>query len=683
MFLTTTNSTTTNSTTTVTRRRQVVLGVALATLTLATAISEPLAQSHPAPPSAERRIERAEQAVMLGLLEQDVLDQLRVGGQTTAIVSFAADDNGQDRRRTKKLLRHVSAGGQPVRHFDTLNTSVVELKSEDALLAILRDPATELVAANRLFEAAYQQSLDLIRQPVVAAKGYAGAGVYVGVLDTGVNYAKYPSYFPAGSIAGTKEIAPNDNSPDDGGHGTHVSSTVLLVAPKAKLFVADVFHWQYAANGQLKNLASSESILAGVQWMIDLKQQGYNIRAVNLSLGGGHYTASCSDGYRFRQAHEAGIIPVVAAGNSAFRDNNDNPTSTYQRGIGHPGCSSYALSVGAVTDGSSGCTAAATADRVAVFSQSSEELDLLAPGACITAAGGTFQGTSMAAPHVAGAVAILAAAKPAAGANEIRTALFSTGSAITDTRSAITRNRLDVPAALNNLMGTSAGPIVGDTTPPVVKAPVAAITAGASVGQNGLVHTTFSWSASDASGIRAYAAKLSTNGGAWTDITLASATSTSVALLLTAGSKYRLTVAARDGAGNWSTWSSGAAFTVGRYGENHTAVTYSGRWEARSWTDALGGSLNVSGTAGAYGCFRFNARNVAWLGTMDSNRGVANVWLDGTKIATLDLYSATVRARTALLSWAVDPSVTHDLCVEVVGTIGRPTIDIDGFALLY
>jgi hypothetical protein len=216
-----------------------------------------------------------------------------------------------------------------------------------------------------------------------------------------------------------------------------------------------------------------------------------------------------------------------------------------------------------------------------------------------------------------------------------------------------------------------------------VKAPTAAITAGASIGQNGLVHTTFSWSATDASGIAAYAVKLSTNGGAWTNISLASATSTSIALLLTAGSKYRLTVAARDGAGNWSGWSNGAAFTVGRYGENHSAVTYSGRWEARSWTSALGGSLNVSGTAGAYGCFRFNARNVAWLGTMDTNRGVATVWLDGTKIATLDLYSATVRARTVLLSRTVDPSVTHNLCVQVVGTVGRPTIDIDGFALLY
>ena len=76
-------------------------------------------------------------------------------------------------------------------------------------------------------------------------------------------------------------------------------------------------------------------------------------------------------------------------------------------------------------------------------------------------------------------------------------------------------------------------------------------------------------------------------------------------------------------------------------------------------------------------------RNVR-LGTAEgSNRGQANVYLDGTYVTTVDLYAASPVARYVALhgNWAANES--HTLTVEVAGTAGRPAIDIDSFVLLY
>jgi hypothetical protein len=120
--------------------------------------------------------------------------------------------------------------------------------------------------------------------------------------------------------------------------------------------------------------------------------------------------------------------------------------------------------VGATTDGvfgqSSTCNGSTSPDRAAIFSQTGQALRMLAPGSCILAAGGAKQGTSMAAPHVAGAVAALASAKSSATNEEIWNALADTGTPVVDSRTTptVTRNRLDVAAALQALLGGQAQP---------------------------------------------------------------------------------------------------------------------------------------------------------------------------------------------------------------------------------
>lgn len=116
---------------------------------------------------------------------------------------------------------------------------------------------------------------------------------------------------------------------------------------------------------------------------------------------------------------------AVAAGNHGME------SGIFREGLAHPACTRGALSVGGVYDAdhgsrpwSIGCTDATTAaDQIACFSQSASYLGVLAPGAFITAAELRYAGTTQATPHVAGAVAALAAKCTTAGTDELCTTM--------------------------------------------------------------------------------------------------------------------------------------------------------------------------------------------------------------------------------------------------------------------
>jgi subtilisin family serine protease len=178
----------------------------------------------------------------------------------------------------------------------------------------------------------------------------------------------------------------------------------------------------------------------------------YNIVALNLSLGvqGFKYADFCPGAFLnsvVSNAKDAGILSTVASGNDG-----------YINGISDPACVPDAVSVGAVYDANIGgiswpsvpCTDTVTAaDKVACFSNSSKFLSILAPGAMIDAGGIRAAGTSQAAPHVAGAIAVLRSAFPAESADETLVRMTSTGKPVLDARNNITKPRIDLIAAIN------------------------------------------------------------------------------------------------------------------------------------------------------------------------------------------------------------------------------------------
>ncbi|PKP51669.1 MAG: hypothetical protein CVT92_12135 [Bacteroidetes bacterium HGW-Bacteroidetes-1] len=230
--------------------------------------------------------------------------------------------------------------------------------------------------------------------------GMTGDGIVVGILDTGIDYL-HPDlgsgYGPGYKVIGGYDFFNNDSDPmDDHGHGTHVGGIVAAdgisvgVAPGARLRAYKVLGADGWGDGSM--------ILAGIELsVID------NVDIINLSLGSqGHADDILSAAVD--NATAAGIVCVVAAGNRGPQ----------YKTIDSPGAARSVITVGASDD----------YDSIAYFSSRGPsdiiygiKPDLLAPGVSITAptpqnSYSTWDGTSMATPHVAGVAALLLQYQP-------------------------------------------------------------------------------------------------------------------------------------------------------------------------------------------------------------------------------------------------------------------------------
>jgi subtilisin family serine protease len=240
-----------------------------------------------------------------------------------------------------------------------------------------------------------------------------GNGSLIGVIDTGVD-GKHPTLVNKChrflDAKKNKEVLPCF---DKSGHGTHVAGILVGedlekgvrfgIAPDAKLMAA-------------AGLDTTDTILTTMEWMMTEK----NLHVVNnsWSLGFG------LDPLPFYKAIEsweaAGILPVFSAGNAGPKP--QSITTPHE----HP----LAFSIGA-TDKNESVLTKSSRGPGKYLGATTQKPDLTAPGDDIFSAlpyrrTGTMAGTSMAAPHVAGAVAILLQMKPDLTPIEIRSLILST-----------------------------------------------------------------------------------------------------------------------------------------------------------------------------------------------------------------------------------------------------------------
>jgi hypothetical protein len=123
----------------------------------------------------------------------------------------------------------------------------------------------------------------------------------------------------------------------------------------------------------------------------------------------------------------------------------------------------------------------------------------------------------------------------------------------------------------------------------------------------------------------------------------------------------------------------GSAFTVSRYGETSAAIRYAGAWASSSSALFWGGSARQATTAGSSATFTFTGRSVGLVSLRGPDRGAATIYVDGTKVATIDMYARTKHGRQVVWSMDWSTSAARTITVRVAGTTGRPRVEIDGF----
>ena len=335
---------------------------------------------------------------------------------------------------------------------------------------VLADPAVKRADLDVGGKGADAESLPLIGGDKVHLLGFTGRGVTVAVLDTGVDET-HPDL--VGRIVdehcfcfnsdgsgccpnGLTEQGGAGSAKDDHGHGSNVAGIVgsrgvvssVGVAPGVNYVVVKVLD-------RFNRFVSTVQVLNGLDWLIDTHPE---VRAINMSLGtDALFDSYCDTRTAYTEAFASAINTLRAGGAlSVVSSGNDSSTN----GMEAPACVQNALSVGAVWDSNVGpknvfCPEATTAaDKITCFSNSNATLDMLAPGAPITSDyldGGlsTFYGTSQAAPHVTGSVAILLEVDPSLKPDDIESVLKSSGKPILDMRNGVTTPRLDIFAAVN------------------------------------------------------------------------------------------------------------------------------------------------------------------------------------------------------------------------------------------
>ncbi len=289
------------------------------------------------------------------------------------------------------------------------------------------------------------QSVPLVAADQWQALGWTGQGGAVAVLDSGVRWSEpqLGGCLGAGCRVVGEDVADGDDDPDDcTGHGTNVAAIIAGtrgMAPGATIVAIKVFPDRDCYNADISTIA------AGLDRVVALRAR-YNILAVNMSLGGSQlYDRACDGAVAPESAYNAALETVAAAGIAVIvsAGNNGDPGR-----VSYPACWSGSFAVTAVYDSDVGDIAwlncaddRTAADRIVCFSNGGPMVDMAAPGALIAAGGEEMGGTSQAAPHVSGALLLMAEAARGAGGAEadpqdLLSRLQRAGAPITDRRGA-------------------------------------------------------------------------------------------------------------------------------------------------------------------------------------------------------------------------------------------------------
>ncbi|MDP2650525.1 MAG: S8 family peptidase [bacterium] len=326
-------------------------------------------------------------AVVFALVPVNV--EANEGGRKIVVFQAGLNETAKDEIVSR-------AGGAKLKNLDLIGARVIwlpsraaveKLKAQPGVLRVDDDVEVFALAPKGDAKGGPAQAqvlpwgIDRVDAELVWPSGNTANPIKVGIVDTGIS-KDHPD-LRANIKGGVNTIRPGKSWNDDNGHGSHVAGTVgalnntvgvVGVGPAVDLYAIKVLN--AGGSGYLSD------VIEGIEWGVT-----NNIKVLNMSLGTSSNIQSFHDA--ITAAYNAGVVLVAAAGNSGGS-------------VIFPAAYSEVIAVSA-TDAS---------NALAGFSSRGPEVDLSAPGVSVYSTHkrsgyATLSGTSMAAPHVAGAAALV------------------------------------------------------------------------------------------------------------------------------------------------------------------------------------------------------------------------------------------------------------------------------------
>ena len=385
----------------------------------------------------------------------------------------------------ESVLKTAPRGFVPTRTFEHV-PAIAGRITLSALEKLARDPNVRFIQFDTPGHGALTVSVPAIGADIAQADyGVTGSGVRVAVLDTGIatSHPDLTSSVVSTQHCFTEGDCPpshsdeSDSAEDDHGHGSHVSGIITSDGSVAgRGFAPDAEIVPVKINDSYSSGWVSDWV-AGLDWIYS-NLSTLDVRIVNMSICTDQLYSSQNECDTSEPAMAAAVANLVDAGVTIFAASGNKGSNSQ---MSSPACNTGVIAVGATYKSDQGrqpetgtyagqwgdtfgdCADETTAfDFVTCFTNSSNRLDILAPGAVIVSdalQGGTdwYRGTSQASPTAAGVAALMLECDPALAPVEIKDILTRTGVMVEDPKNGLSFPSIRVEAAVQEACSGTGG----------------------------------------------------------------------------------------------------------------------------------------------------------------------------------------------------------------------------------